>query len=290
MRVSGLAATVVHQIRVRAVNSDGDAGAASDSVAVVPLRAQAGDGQVTLSWDDPGNDILEEWQYRQQRGSSSWRAWQDVPRQHGVDDLAYGHGPDEWGSLRVPGAGAKRAVKSPLHGPSGSELDGNRLAGWITIRTGKRGDGGMGTAFQFLFIAISFLSIANLTYADSAGDTDEAQAGVILEAGEIDSSTVEIGAFAVVIHGKGELHPVTGDWEQLVTVRGYVKAVDVETLILARRQEDWAISGFFKGHFIAFTEGDFEGFTLYGIERESAQGYRGLRHTDKSGRQRHPEI
>ena len=51
-----------------------------------------------------------------------------------------------------------------------------------------------------------------------------------------------------------------------------------------------AISGFFKGHFIAFTEGDFEGFTLYGIERESAQGYRGLRHTDKSGRQRHPEI
>ena len=50
---------------------------------------------------------------------------------------------------------------------------------------------------------------------------------------------MEISAFAVVIHGKGKLHPVTGDWEQLVTVRGYVKAVDAETLILARGQEDW---------------------------------------------------
>ncbi len=79
VRVSGLADTVVHQIRVRLVNADGVPGEASDSLAVVPLRAQAGAGQVTLSWDDPGNDTLEEWQYRQQRGSSLWGAWQDVP-------------------------------------------------------------------------------------------------------------------------------------------------------------------------------------------------------------------
>ena len=45
--------------------------------------------------------------------------------------------------------------------------------------------------------------------------------------------------------------------------------------------EESAISGFFKGHFIAFTEGDFEGFTLYGIGPGSAQGYRGLRRTGK---------
>ena len=42
-----------------------------------------------------------------------------------------------------------------------------------------------------------------------------------------------------------------------------------------------AISGFFKGHFIAFTERDIEGFTLYGIGPESAQGYRGLRRTGR---------
>ena len=96
VRVSGLADTVVHQIRVRLVNADGVPGVASDSVAVVPLRAQAGDGQVTLSWDDPGNDTLEEWQYRQQRGRGSWGEWQDVPgstgstTSHTVTGLANG--------------------------------------------------------------------------------------------------------------------------------------------------------------------------------------------------------
>ena len=78
VRVSGLADTVVHQIRVRLVNADGVPGVASDSVAVVPLRAQAGDGQVTLSWDSPGHDRLEEWQYRQRRGLGSWGDWQEV--------------------------------------------------------------------------------------------------------------------------------------------------------------------------------------------------------------------
>ena len=96
VRVSGLADTVVHQIRVRLVNADGVPGVASDSVAVVPLRAQAGDEQVTLSWDSPGHDRLEEWQYRQQRGLGSWGEWQDVPgstastTSHTVTGLANG--------------------------------------------------------------------------------------------------------------------------------------------------------------------------------------------------------
>ncbi len=96
VRVSGLADTVVHQIRVRLVNADGVPGVASDSVAVVPLRAQAGDGQVTLSWDSPGHDRLEEWQYRQRRGIGSWGDWQDVPgstastTSHTVTGLANG--------------------------------------------------------------------------------------------------------------------------------------------------------------------------------------------------------
>ncbi len=92
----------------------------------------------------------------------------------------------------------------------------------------------MSIIFVFWVTAISLLSIATLTYADSASDPAEAlRAGVILEAGEIDSSTVEVGAFAVVIHGQGERHPVSGEWKGLETVRGYIQAVDGETLTLA---------------------------------------------------------
>ena len=70
-------------------------------------------------------------------------------------------------------------------------------------------------------------------FADSANDTAQApQPGVILEAGEIDNRTVAVGAFAVVIYGQGERHPVSGKWEQLVTVRGYVRAVEKEVLTL----------------------------------------------------------
>lgn len=65
----------------------------------------------------------------------------------------------------------------------------------------------------FLLTVISLLAIVNYTYPDPVGETAVVQAGVILEAGEIDSSTVGVGVFAVVIYGKGELHPVTGDWE-----------------------------------------------------------------------------
>ena len=84
-------------------------------------------------------------------------------------------------------------------------------------------------AFRFLISVILLLLMVDLTYADSAGDTAEArQAGVILEAGEIDSSTVEVGAFAVVIHGQEKRDPVARDWESLST-----KTVDSETLTRA---------------------------------------------------------
>ncbi len=58
-------------------------------------------------------------------------------------------------------------------------------------------------------------------------------AGVVLEGGEIDSSKVHVGAFAEVVYGKGEWEPVSGEWEKLVTARGYIKAVDAERLTLA---------------------------------------------------------
>lgn len=79
------------------------------------------------------------------------------------------------------------------------------------------------------------MSMANSAWADPEADKSRAADRVILEAGEIDSSTVPVGSYVVVIHGQGERHPVSGDYEQLVTSRGYVHAVDAEVLTLFRR-------------------------------------------------------
>ena len=62
------------------------------------------------------------------------------------------------------------------------------------------------------------------------------QAGVVLEAGEIDSSKVRVGVFAEVVYGKGKRDPVSGEWEKLETASGYIKAVDAKSLTLALRQ------------------------------------------------------
>ena len=50
-------------------------------------------------------------------------------------------------------------------------------------------------------------------------------AGVVLQAGEIDSSKVKVGAYAEIIYGKGE---------KLSTARGYIQAVDAESLTIGR--------------------------------------------------------
>ena len=87
---------------------------------------------------------------------------------------------------------------------------------------------------RFTLIAVvALVAMALRAQADSPFDAEDAvRGGVILEANGIDSSTVEVGAFAVVIHGQGERHPVSGEWESLATVRGYIQAVNVESLIL----------------------------------------------------------
>ena len=54
----------------------------------------------------------------------------------------------------------------------------------------------------------------------------------VLKVGEIDSSTVEVGAYVVIIYGEGEKHPVSGKWERMATVRGYIKAIDSERLTI----------------------------------------------------------
>ena len=50
-------------------------------------------------------------------------------------------------------------------------------------------------------------------------------AGMVLGAGEIDNSKVKVGAYAEVIYGTGE---------KLSTARGYIQAVDVESLTISQ--------------------------------------------------------
>ena len=88
---------------------------------------------------------------------------------------------------------------------------------------------------SFLMVIVAIFVVAQV-YAEAAGDRQE---GVTLTAGQIDSSTVEVGAFAVVIHGLGERHLVSGAWEQLRTDRGYIVAIDAETLTLGLDRNEW---------------------------------------------------
>jgi hypothetical protein len=98
----------------------------------------------------------------------------------------------------------------------------------------------MSTVFRFLLTAIPLVFMVHHAHADTTRDPAEARrAEVVLEAGEIDGSRVDVGAFAVVIHGQGERHPISGEWESLVTVRGYIQAVDAKSLILNRGQKGW---------------------------------------------------
>ena len=63
---------------------------------------------------------------------------------------------------------------------------------------------------------------------------------MILEAGEIDSSTVEVGVFGAVAHSQGDRHPHSGDYRgRLVTARGLIQALDWEGgwLILSRERD-----------------------------------------------------
>ena len=60
-------------------------------------------------------------------------------------------------------------------------------------------------------------------------------AWVTFEASEIDSSTIKPGSYVEIIYGKGERDPVSGEWERLDRARGYIQAVDAETLTIGER-------------------------------------------------------
>ena len=84
--VPGLTNDQEYTFRVRPINLLG-AAADSDEVAATPegppaavtLMGTAGNGQVVLSWADPGDDDITKWQYRQKEGSGSYGAWTDIP-------------------------------------------------------------------------------------------------------------------------------------------------------------------------------------------------------------------
>ena len=59
-------------------------------------------------------------------------------------------------------------------------------------------------------------------------------AGEVLQAGEIDSSKVEVGAYAEVIYGTGERDQVSGEWKKLEEAQGYIKAVDQGSLTISQ--------------------------------------------------------
>ena len=62
----------------------------------------------------------------------------------------------------------------------------------------------------------------------------------VLTADQIDSSTVAVGAFVVVVYGQGERHPVSGAWAKLDTAKGSIKAVDSRRLIVGLAPDGWS--------------------------------------------------
>jgi hypothetical protein len=127
----------------------------------------------------------------------------------------------------------------------------------------------MNTLFRFLLPAIALLAMVPPWQAASAEtEAETLQSEVALEPGEIDSSTVEVGAFAVVTNRRGGRHPLSGDyWEQLATARGYIQAVDAET---------WTLGGDFGPKQIAL--GDIKTLALV----DSGRALRGFIETPSS--------
>ena len=75
--VTGLTNNITYTFAVRAVNPSGFGGAATDTATPVPLpaapvnlSATPGDGEVALSWDDPGNATITKYQYSTDRGAN----------------------------------------------------------------------------------------------------------------------------------------------------------------------------------------------------------------------------
>ncbi len=93
----------------------------------------------------------------------------------------------------------------------------------------------MNTTVRFLLTAIALLSMVNLAHADTDRDDE-----VMLEANEIDSSTVEVGALAVVVYEREEQNSLPRARARLDTAIGYIKAVDQRRLIVGLGPDGWS--------------------------------------------------
>ena len=62
----------------------------------------------------------------------------------------------------------------------------------------------------------------------------------VLTAGQINSSTVDVGALAVAVYEQAARHPISETWTQLDTVRGSIKAVDSRRLIVGLEPDEWS--------------------------------------------------
>ena len=95
-------------------------------------------------------------------------------------------------------------------------------------------------------VIVALTLFASLLAADAevgaeASDVPESvRVEQVLTAGQIDNSTVDVGAFVVVVYGQGERHPVSGAWAKLDTVRGSIKAVDSRRLIVGLAPDGWS--------------------------------------------------
>ena len=96
------------------------------------------------------------------------------------------------------------------------------------------------------FVIVALTLFASLLAADAQVDAaasdgpESVRVERVLTAGQIDSSTVDVGALAVVVYEQGERHPISGAWTQLDTVRGSIKAVDSRRLIVGLEPDGWS--------------------------------------------------
>lgn len=91
------------------------------------------------------------------------------------------------------------------------------------------------TVIVALTLFASLLAAAAQVGAAASDTTESVRVERVLTGGQIDSSTVDVGAFVVVIYGQGERQPGSGVWTQLDTARGYLKAIDPRRLTVGYR-------------------------------------------------------